>query len=408
MAKRSVSRSSIETAPENASDIALPLVLYLAALASLGEFASTSYLPAIPTMATQLGIHVTAVQATVTLGLAVFAISGLLVGAFADAFPRKTILLPGLLLYTMGSLLVAVAPNSTLLFTGRTLQAIGSCVGLTIGRAIARDLCTGVALTKLLGGVSLAYSFAPAVAPIIGGFLDEWLSWRAIFCFAALYGAVVIFGAIVLPESKHGTTADVRPGAILRRYFEILRSARFLLPSVLSASLLGALFAFVVSAPPIFISELGLRPAVVGFFPGITVAGVILGSYLATRLASRCRPETMIGAGAAIAFAAAMAIMASPLAVPPLLGILFLFNIGLGIVMPASSAMALSGFGHYAGAASALIGFLQQAGGAVGSALVAILNLPPHAGMPAVMALLSGISLILALLLQLFPADRPR
>jgi len=388
----------------DAPDTSLAVVLYLAALSALGEFATTSYLPAISSIASGLGVRVTVVQATVTLGLVVSAASGLLVGAFVDALPRKSVLLVGLASYTIGSLLAAVAPGYMLLFAGRALQASGSCVGLMIGRAIARDLSKGAELTKLLAGVNLIYLLAPAVAPIIGGFLDEWLGWRAIFGFAALYGATVFVGAFALRESRRPIDTGAQPEAMLRRYVEILGSPRFLLSSFQSAALLGALFAFVVNAAPMFVSELGFRPAVVGFFPGITVAGVVLGSYLAGQLATTWRPETLVGVGAAIAFAAAIAMTASPVAAPSLLSILIVFNIGLGIVMPASTAIALSGFAHCAGAASALVGFVQVSGGAVGSILVSVIDLPPHTAMPIAMLVLSGASLTSTLLLRLFPA----
>jgi MFS transporter, DHA1 family, multidrug resistance protein len=163
----------------------------LAGLAALGEFAVTAYIPAITIIADGLGVRTEIVQATVSVGLVTGALAGLVVGAVADSTGRRQLLFPALGLYVVGSVIAAVAPSISWLFVGRVFQAVGASAGIILSRAIARDLHSGPQLTRLLSGVTLVFSLAPAVAPLFGGLLAAWLGWRSIFAFAASYGECV-------------------------------------------------------------------------------------------------------------------------------------------------------------------------------------------------------------------------
>lgn len=143
----------------------------LAGLAALSEFAVTAYIPAITMIADDLGVRTEMVQSTVSVGLITGAIVGLVIGAVADSMGRRQLLFPALGLYVMGSTFAAAAPSISWLFIGRVLQAVGACAGIILSRAIARDLHSGPQLTRLLTGVTLVSSLAPAVAPLLEGFL---------------------------------------------------------------------------------------------------------------------------------------------------------------------------------------------------------------------------------------------
>lgn len=376
-----------------------PLIL-LAGLAALGEFAATAYLPAITVIAAGLGTGVDTIQATVTTGLVTFALGGPLIGSVADRMGRRQLLLPALALYLIGCGLAALAPSVPWLFAGRVFQALGAGAGLIVSRAIARDLRSGPQLAKLLAAVTLAFSLAPAAAPLIGGLLEQSLGWRAIFAFAFIYGSIVLLAVLRMPETNTRRNAQMKPGQILAGFADILTQRSFILPTLVAAALLAALFAFLVGAAPIFVGLLKLSPAVVGAFPTLTMVGLILGTIGARSLSGRMPQHRLVLLGAVIAVLGAIVMTQVPISAPHILGAMILFNIGLGLVLPVVTAMAMSDFGDRAGAASSMIGFVQLLGGAAGSLIVPSIGMPVEQAVPIAMVACAGIAVLTSALLK--------
>jgi DHA1 family bicyclomycin/chloramphenicol resistance-like MFS transporter len=382
------------TAPNSAPKATLFL---LAGLTALSEFAVTAYIPAITIIADGLGVRTEIVQATVSVGLVTGALAGLVIGAVADSMGRRQLLFPALGLYIVGSVFAATAPSISWLFVGRVFQAVGACAGIILSRAIARDLHTGPQLTRLLSGVTLVFSLAPAVAPLFGGLLAAWLGWRAIFAFAAVYGGAVFVSMLLLPETKKGPAAPINVKAIFATYKNILTSKSFIIPNLVAAALIASLFAFIVSAAPIFVKGLQLSPALVGCFPAMAVCGTILGASLARWAATRVQPATIVRVGCLIALASSIAMASIPISAPYLLGAITSFSLGTGLALPVTVSMAMANFGDKAGAASALLGAFQSIGGTIGALMVAVIGGSIYRAMPAAMIAGSVVALTLGL-----------
>jgi MFS transporter, DHA1 family, multidrug resistance protein len=363
-------------------------LVLLAGLVALSEFAVTAYIPAITIIADGLGVQTAIVQATVSVGLVTGAMAGLVIGAVADSMGRRQLLFPALGLYIAGSVFAAAAPSISWLFVGRIFQAVGACAGIILSRAIARDLHSGPQLTRLLSGVTLVFSLAPAVAPLFGGLLAAWLGWRAIFAFAASYGCAVFVAMLVLPETKKGPAAPIKVRAILATYKSILTSRSFIIPNLVAAGLIASMFAFMVSAAPIFVKGLQLSPALVGCFPAVAVSGTITGAALARWAATRIQPATLVRAGCLIALASSMAMAWIPISAPWLLGTITVFCLGAGLALPVTVSMAMAHFGDKAGAASALLGAIQSIGGTIGGSMVALIGGSIYRAMP--LAMIAG------------------
>jgi DHA1 family bicyclomycin/chloramphenicol resistance-like MFS transporter len=375
-------------------------LLLLSGLAALGEFAVTAYVPAITIIADGLGVRTEIVQTTVSVGLVTGAMAGLVIGAVADSMGRRQLLFPALGLYIVGSVCAAAAPSISWLFIGRVCQAVGSCAGIILSRAIARDLHSGSQLTRLLSGVTLVFSLAPAVAPLFGGLLAAWLGWRAIFAFAATYGCAVFVGMLLLPETKKAAAAPVRVKAIFVTYKSILTSRSFIIPNLVAAALIASMFAFMVSAAPIFVTGLQLSPALVGCFPAVAVSGTILGASLARWAATRVQPARIVRVGCLIALASSIAMAWCPISAPCLLGAVTFFCLGLGFALPVTVSMAMADFGDKAGAASALLGAIQSIGATIGASMVALIGGSIYRAMPVAMIAGSVIALTLSLSLR--------
>ncbi|MCW2244633.1 DHA1 family bicyclomycin/chloramphenicol resistance-like MFS transporter [Azospirillum fermentarium] len=370
--------------------------LLLAALAGLGEFAATAYLPAIPSMAATFETGPGAVQATVSAGLLTFAAANLVLGPLSDRVGRRAVLLPALAVYLIGCALAVAAPAVAWLYPARVLTAAGACAGLAVGRAVARDLYDGADLTRRLTAVTLAFSVAPVLAPLIGGALTEVLGWRSVFLAAFLYAAVLVPCVWRFPETlkvrqtQQSLLASVSdyPAMALRR-----ESAPALFASAL---LVAALFCFLVGAPVIFLTSLGLSPAVYGCFPLIAMSGFVLGALLSARLAGRLPGWRAVRAGTAIAFSGTLVMLAVPVSPVGMLGAMALFNTGLGLALPAAGADVLRAFPGRAGQASALLGFIQIAGGALGAGMASSGAGAPERMVPVTMAVLAGLACVTA------------
>ena len=111
------------------------LIALLTALAALGQFASSVYLPSMPAMEVGLGASRGEVQATMTAYLAAFAVMQVVYGPLADRYGRRPIMLSGGTLFVVGSLLCMVANSVEFVIVGRIVQAMGACAGVVASRA---------------------------------------------------------------------------------------------------------------------------------------------------------------------------------------------------------------------------------------------------------------------------------
>ena len=366
------------------------LILLLAGMAGLGEFAATAWLPALPVVANDLGVGLGTVQATVTAGLVAFALANPILGPLSDRIGRRRVLVPGFAAYLVGCVIAMAAPSAIWLIPARILQAVGACAGLVVGRAIARDRHDGAALTRIMALITLVFSVAPVAAPLIGGLLTDGVGWRAIFLVAFVYAALLLPLLRGLPETRPSGTAATPIATLPRSYAGMLREPGVGTALAGSALLLAALFVFLVGAPAIFVQGLGLGASVVGTFPLLTVGGFVIGTVLAARLADRMRPRSLMRVGAGIAVAGTLAMLTLPVAPLPTLAAMAIFDLGLGLVLPVVGSTVMTAFSSRAGLASGLIGLVQITGGALGAGLVPAVGGPAELAVPALMSGLAG------------------
>ncbi|HAE47200.1 MAG: hypothetical protein CMO30_23055 [Tistrella sp.] len=366
------------------------LILLLAGMAGLGEFAATAWLPALPAVANDLGVGLGTVQATVTAGLIAFALANPILGPLSDRIGRRRVLVPGFAAYLVGCVIAMAAPSAIWLIPARILQAVGACAGLVVGRAIARDRHDGAALMRIMALITLVFSVAPVAAPLIGGLLTDGVGWRAIFLVAFVYAALLLPLLRRLPETRPLGTAATPITALPCSYAGMLREPGVGTALAGSALLLAALFAFLVGAPAIFVQGLGLGASVVGTFPLLTMGGFVIGTVLAARLADRMRPRSLMRVGAGIAVAGTLAMLTLPVAPLPMLAAMAIFDLGLGLVLPVVGSTVMTAFSSRAGLASGLIGLVQITGGALGAGLVPAVGGPAELAVPALMSGLAG------------------
>lgn len=363
------------TTKEAAGPHPRPSVPLLVAVAAVSPLGINMYLPSMPGMARAFQVEFTTIQLTLSLYLAGMALGQMIIGPLSDRFGRRPVLLVGLGTFVVGSLICLVAQNVGLLILGRVVQAVGGCAGITLSRAIVRDLYGRNEVASMIGYVTMGMAVAPMIAPTVGGMLEIYFSWRACFVFLIAFGGLALcFSAWQLYETNHKRGTAVSAGELARDYGKLFRSPLFWGYTLTSSFNNATHFAFVAGASYVMIELMGRTPAEYGLYFAMVPSGYILGNFVTGRLAVRTGPNRLILAGSVVVLVG-IGVMATAFAVSTfhplaLFAPMFLVGLGSGLVMPNSIAGAVSVRPELAGAAAGLSGSLQIGFGAVVAPIV--------------------------------------
>lgn len=347
------------------------LTSLLTALVALGPISTSLYVPSMPALVAVFQTEPALVQRSFTIFLVGFAAAQLIYGPLSDRLGRKPVLAGGLVLYVAASAACALSNGIWAFLAARLLQGVGACAGPVIGRAVVRDRFDRDGAVRAFAFIGTAIALAPALGPLIGGFLEVWLGWRSTFAFLVGYGVLMMWlvaGRLdeSIPERDPDATDPVR---LVRNYAGLLGHRRYLGYLLPGTFAFGGLFAYTAAIPFLFVDRLGLSPDVFGLLSIFTVSTYATGSFLAGRLQGRLSGDAMIRFGLActVAGGALMVVLSGELSLARVIGPMMVFVFGFGLLLPASTASALHPFPRIAGSASAMMGFLQMAVGAAGS-----------------------------------------
>jgi len=342
------------------------LAVLLAGLAMFGPFSIDTIFPAFPQMAAQLGADKVAMQQTISVYLIAYALMSVVHGPLSDAIGRRRVILGGLAVFTLASVGCALSRDLGTLLAFRALQGLSPGVGLIVGRAVIRDVLHGDDAQRLMSQVSMIFGIAPAIAPIIGGWMLGAGRWPLIFWFLAAFG-VVLLGSVGrwLPET-HPPEArlKVKPARLVRDYVAIGTNPRFQRLAAAGALNFAGLFLYIASAPA-FVMELlrlGERDFAWLFIP--TIGGMTLGAFVSGRVAGRWEPARQVQAGFACSGLAAAAnlaynALAGDIAVPWAVLPMSLAAFGVALAFPVLTLAILDMYPRQRGSASSLQAFFQ-------------------------------------------------
>ena len=353
------------------------IALLLAALAALGPFAIDAYLPSFPEMTEKLGATQLEMQQTLTAFLLPFAIMTLWHGAISDALGRRRVILVALAVFGLASAGCMLATQIEHLWLMRAVQGISAGAGMVVGRAIVRDLFDGAPAQRLMSRITMMFAFAPAIAPLIGGWLQSWFGWRSVFAFLvlmtlALWTACWRLLPETLPPEKR---QSLRPGYLGRSYWQVLTSPRFLLVCAALTFNFAGFFIYVLSAPVFLMGHLGLSERDFLWLFGPSMSGLLSGAWISGRLAGKLSPPRTIAAGYAAMGGAALLNIGLNLLLPPGLPWsvlpIFFYTLGMAIAMPSLTLLALDPYPRQRGLAASCQTFLQAGFNALVAALIA-------------------------------------
>lgn len=353
------------------------LAIMLAGLSMLGPFSIDTYLPAFPNIAATLHASPIEVQQTLTAYMLSFALMILWHGALSDAFGRRNIILGALAVFAVASLGCAAAHSIEYLWAFRMLQGVSAGAGVVIGRAIIRDMYADSRATRLLSLVTMIFSIAPAIAPILGGWIVKFFDWRAIFLFLFAYTVLLLWLCYKrLPETLPVSERQpFNPAFLAQSYKKVLSSPLFHLKAGAVALNFAGLFLYVAAAPVFITRHLGLGPDQFGwqFIPA--VAGIFLGALTANRLAGKMPVPRqvivgfcfLIGAGLMNVLYHAFFPPAVPWSVLPL----FFYTFGMSVVAPGVTFLVLDLFPEIRGTVASCQSFVQTIIGALVAGVIA-------------------------------------
>lgn len=353
------------------------LAVLLALLGMLGPFSVDTYLPAFAGIAQSLGATPVQMQQTLSAYLFGFAFMNLFHGALSDSFGRRPVVLWGIAVFTLASAGCALSQSIGQLVFFRAMQGLSTGAGIVVSRAVIRDMFPPAQAQKVMSQVTIYFGVAPAIAPMVGGWLFVHLDWHSIFWF--LTGVGVLLWAAnfkLLPETLHVTQRqpfNVRH--LMRGYWQLGSNPRFLLLALASGIPFNGMFLYVLSAPAFLGEHLALTPGQFFWFFTLTISGIMSGAWLSGRMAGRLPPKQQIRHGFVVMLVVAVVNVLANLAfkahVSWAMFPIALFGFGWAMMVPVVTLLVLDLHPERRGMASSMQAFVGSTANGIVAGVIA-------------------------------------
>ena len=358
-------------------------IILLGLIIAVGPLSIDMYLPALPTMAQDFGVVTRWIANSVPAYFIGLVVGQLFYGPLSDRIGRIRPLYVGTVVYVVACVICATTTSVAVLFAGRTLQALGACVGSVVVRAMIRDCLNPTQMAKAFSLMTLVMGIAPILAPSLGSLLLQISSWRAIFWFLAGFGVLsLMLIKVFLQETLPPDRRHVLPlRQVLRQYVDLLKDTRFRYPALGAGLLMGSMFVYISAAPQLMMEEYGVSATHFSWIFGMNAAGFIGLTQVNQWLVGRVKLVQLLRIGALVQVSAAGTLMTLGLlfgthaSLWTVLASIFCCIAGLGLTQPNAGAIALAFQKHRAGMASALQGSLNFIVGVFGGLLLNVFAL---------------------------------
>lgn len=368
--------------PANNDNFPTLWVMMLGVLIAVGPLAIDMYLPALPSMAKDLGTTTESVSRSVPAYFLGLVFGQLFYGPWSDRVGRVLPMYVGMTLFVIASIICATANSETMLFAGRTLQALGACVTGVVTRAATRDVMTPVQMAKAFSLMVLVMGIAPILAPSLGALLLRFFEWRALFWVLAGYGILnIILTKLFLKETLKPEFKNTKPmSQTFKGYANLLKDSRFTIPAVAGGLLQGAFFMYLSISSALFMEGYGLSAQTFAMVFGSNAFGFIALTQINQFLTRRFHLVSLFRFGACIQLVSAFTLLAAGvvwgLDTPfwVVYAMIFCCVAGLGLTQPNAGAIALVHQKHRAGMASATQGALTFSVGIFGGVVLSLID----------------------------------
>ncbi|NAW66056.1 Bcr/CflA family multidrug efflux MFS transporter [Photobacterium halotolerans] len=356
--------------------LSFSLILILGAIAALTPLAIDMYLPAMPTIAKDLGVSPSLVQVTLTAYTAGFAVGQLIHGPLSDSYGRRPVLIIGVMLFALAAVVSAMSHNINELTWIRAAQGFAGASAAVIIQALVRDMFEREEFARTMSFVTLVMTIAPLAAPMIGGYLSVWFGWRSIFWFLALVSVIVILAVLkMIPETLPAEKRlPFHLGSTLRNYARMLTSGPALGLVVSSGFSFAGMFVFLTVGSFVYIDLYHVSTENFGLLFGLNVICLIVMTTLNGKLVRKMGSHFMLRLGLIIQLIAGAGLIAGQVLELGLWGVVvpvMLFVGAISTVASNSMACLLAKYPHMAGTASSLAGTMRFGTGTVVGGIVA-------------------------------------
>ena len=382
---------------ESSAKVSFIMVVFLGLLTAITPLATDLYLPALPIMPGELNTTASNIQMTIgvmTFGVALGQLFG---GPISDTMGRKMPLIVGNLLCVISSIICAYAPSIEILLLGRFLQGLTGSVGVVISKAIARDFASGQELTKLFALLMMVNGLAPVIAPLVGGQLLLFTTWRVIFIILAVFSAILLVGSLLFRESlpkEKRVTGGV--GVAVKNYITLIKDKPFLGQILIQLFAFGGFFAYISGSSFVYQNIFGLSAQEFSYLFGINSCGIVLASAISSRVSNVITAKQLLTFSLWQLTIGSLLFLVSMIfdwSLIPVTTILFFTVCTVSLFGSASFSMAMTKYGKMAGSASAILGFASMFAAGIVSPLVGIGG--GHTGVP------MGITMLVCAVLSL-------
>lgn len=378
-----------------------PMLLTIVLLmVTLMQLSTDLYIPSLPAITTAFGSTASTIQLTLSIYLLGFSGSHLFYGPISDRIGRRNPILVGVLVCAIGSLLCFMAPNAVILIIGRFIQGVGIGCCNSVGRSVARDLLSDRFLAKIGSQIGMVSVLFLALSPTLGGYIQEFLGWRANFLLLFVFTCIVWGLAYhYLPETnQHPNPKATQLRAMLHHYGLLFRNPIFMGYTLCSCFAGAGLIAYLTIAPFLFQTILKLTPAQFGWLACFVAAAIFISGYVNSRLIMRVGVSTMVYTGTLLMFLGSLFMLfvalIHPLTILGMMLPLAVFSMGAGLIFINGFAGAFHPFPKMAGTTGALFGCLQDLSAGAGSLLIALLHINDQFLLACVLMLFSMLSLL--------------
>ena len=370
------------------------LTVFLGLMTAMAPLATDMYLPALPTVQLDLGISASLAQMTLTMTLIGMALGQIFAGPVSDRYGRKRPLAVGMVIFTIATIGCFEAQDIMVFLFFRFVAGFAGASGIVIAKAIARDVCEGPELTKFFAMLMMVNGLAPIIAPVIGGQILLFTSWRGVFAVLIAVGIFQLMATLVYKETLPLDKRLPNLKDSFAKFPQLLQNRYFLGHCLVQCFVFGSFFAYLSGSSFVFQNIFQVSPQLYSLIFGGIGAGLLVAGMLPARLAGRVSDVKMLKVSIEIPLAGAVLLLAGfyfKAGMEIILPLLFLTIVPLSVMGAASFSLALSRQGKNAGSASALVGFFSMILGGCMMPLVGIAG--ENTAIPMCVIMLSGYGL---------------